>query len=301
MELRQRSQRPSEPSDERSGSSYYGYPSSSGASPAISGGADDYGQSTYGGGGSYGQNYQYNNASSYEKKHRGGAGMAAASSSHNPFKEKKSPLCSNTIILCLLAIALMILSIDTFVQYRSFSKVMLQYSSVTDHIEGTPEYDDDDNEATDNFESNPQIEQRELQTRLHSLSTTQANLRQSLSEYTSHLIPKMNSEINSLRHAIEAIEKENGEKSKELDALRLAGEGLTREIGEIKTKYEEKHKLDGKLTIPRAGPGGRTEEGIETVEELERYVQEREDVLWDKIDGLESRMRGQSRIEVEEW
>ena len=115
----------------------------------------------------------------------------------------------------------------------------------------------------------------------------------------------MNSEITSLNHVIQATEKENVEKNKELDALRKAGEGLVRDIGDIKNRYETKHKLDGKLTIPRAGPGGSVKsaevEGVQTVEELERYVQEREDVIWEKIEGLENRMMGQSRIEVEEW
>ena len=284
-------QRPSEPTDERAGSSGYpygGYPNSGSSPAAISGGSEEYGQSSYGGGG-----YGYNNSTS------GGYNTNTS----NPFKEdksKSSSLCSGVIWYLFLTVIFMALSFDAFTQYRGYQRVANHLSSVRSHFdENQPIEDDDDNPQNNNIESLPQAEARELQSKLHSLAETQSHLQASLHEFTSHTIPKLQSEMKGIEHQIDVARRENASRQNQLDALRLQHQQRTEEIAGIKRQFEEKHQKDGQMVIPSGED--KIAVGLESLEDLEDYVEERETTLWTKIEGLIERLKLQSRAEVVQW
>lgn len=298
-------QRPSEPTDERSGSGYYGgYPSNhmSTSPTAVGGGSDEYGyhpthygqasQTGYTGGHSSGQLH-------YDKSSRG---------ANNPFKQKQpasSSFCSGIVWICFISIIFIGLSIDTFVQYRSYTKSRLLLKSISSHNLNDDQDDIIDTETTDNnneqFESNSQAEQRTLQLKLHTLSESQSHLQSSLAHYQSNSIPSIKSQIESVNHRITSIQKEQENRELELNALREGYTAITKEIEELKLKFGREHKTpEGNFIL---GNNGKVEVGdhVQTVEELELYVKEREEVLWKKIDVLVGRLKGQSRLEVVEW
>jgi hypothetical protein len=341
-------QRPSESTDERSGSSGYygGYPTHVGhSSMAVNqGNSDEYGynnggqqqqQQLYNRGG-YTQQQQQQYGHGYEKK---GFVTAAATHHHhpntpsvNPFKERSksssssSSLCSGMVWYSFLLILLIGLSVDTYSQYRGYRNIVKKLDRVSKHLAGphlASDYDDADyidNDASPNeeeestttneqFESEPQQTARQLQAQLHALSQLQSQLTSTLSEYNSHAIPKLNSEITSLQHQIINIEKENTSRNVELKTIREQKTKLVHDVQSLKNEFNTKHKSDinGKLLVS-AGGGPNSNKRVETdqydinsVEELEAYVEKREGVLWDRIDGLMERLRGQSRVEVVEW
>ena len=290
-------QRPSEPTDERAGSGYHpygGYPNNGSNPAAISGGSDEYGQPSYGGGG-----YGYNKSTS------GGYG----GNTSNPFKDKSkssSSFCSGVLWYLFLTVILMALSFDTFTHYRSHRRVINHLSSVRSHYDQNQPLDDDDynpqssnNNNNEPMESLPQAEARELQSKLHSLAETESHLRSTLHEYTSHTIPKIQSELRGLEHQIEVATRENTSHQSQLDTLRVQHQQRTEEIDNLKRKFEETHQVDGQMVI-QSGED-KIAVDVKTLEELEDYVKEREGALWTKIDGLIERLKSQSHTEVVQW
>jgi len=191
---------------------------------------------------------------------------------------------------------------------------MGQLDAVRRHLQDHPiqqvHDDESDNaqEETPQFESDPQVELKEFQRRLHALSETQAQFKESLSEYTVRSIPQLKSEIEAIRHQIDATLRENQHHTTQLEALKLQQEQRTNEVDQLKADYNNRHKsASGNLLIPQAGTDGQrievdaVEHGIDSVEDLENYVKNRELVLWNKIEILKERMQEQSRIEVVEW
>lgn len=301
-------QRPSEPTDERSGSGYNygGYPSSNHmgtSSTAVGGGSDEYGYSSQ----QYGQTPHggYSGGSSglhYVKSPRGAS---------NPFKQKSSSsssICGGMVWYCFLTIIFIGLSIDTFAQYRSYTKSLNQLKLVSSHLDqiiDDPAIEEIDTEITnEEFESDPQAELRLLQTKLHTLSESQSHLQSSLAHYNSKSIPSIKSQLESVKHRIESVQKEQEVRDLELNSLREGYIATTKEIEELKVKFGNEHKTpEGNFILGNDSNGKKIEIGdhVQTVEELELYVQEREEVLWRKIDALVGRLKGQSRLEVVEW
>jgi septal ring factor EnvC (AmiA/AmiB activator) len=196
---------------------------------------------------------------------------------------------------------------DVFAQFRGYRNVARQLEAVRLHY-GEDDSNNDDNQdssSTTQFESEPQLELRDIQIKLRSLAESNSQLQQSLSHYTSFTIPKINSEIQSIQHQLEATTQENSSRSSQLEILRKQRQARSDEIAALITQFATQHKSQsGNLLIPQAGSGRFIEVGSEvaqTVEELELYVKERENVLWEKIDGLVERLKRQSRLEVVEW
>lgn len=288
-------QRPSEPSDERSGSGYYsGYPDY----PAHY--HQQQQQHSAGGYGHYGQQLSQQ---PFDKKEGSGSSRHA----------KKKSICSSFLWHSFLFIVLLILCVDAYAQYRHYNNASKKLAAVSRHLTDHHEQEDaiDGEEAAldqqTNFESDPQKTAREITARLHSLSQLQAQLTSALQEYISHSIPKLNAEISSLQHQIEVIEKEVSAKNTELFHLRQERVNQEGQLQTLKNSFNEAHKSEnGKLLLPQKQAGGRdvkveVDVDITTAEELDAYVKSREDVLWRKIDGLIGRLKDQSRIEVIEW
>lgn len=296
-----RSQRPSEPTDERSGSNGYygGYPAHhSPTAVGVGGGSEE------GSYGHYGYGHSQQQQPYTDKKNR-------YAPSKNPFKDqpsKSSNLCSGAIWYCFVLMIVIGLSMDVFAQFRGYKNVTRRLEAVRLHYGEDDSNNNDDTDSsstTTPFESEPQLELRDIQIKLRSLAESNSQLQQSLSHYTSFTIPKLNSEIQSIQHQLEATTQENSSRSSQLEILRKQRQSRSDEIAELITQFTTQHKSQsGNLLIPQAGSGRTIEVGKEvaqTVEELELYVKEREDVLWEKIDGLMERLKRQSRLEVVEW
>ncbi|KAL3796035.1 hypothetical protein HJC23_013092 [Cyclotella cryptica] len=318
-----RSQRPSEPTDERSGGHRYGgYPSAGSMAVGSGDGSDGYASSNphYRQGSSHGSLYHHGGQPHYEKKAGGSFGATGFGSggnfgaAQNPFKEHSSRgSFAKYVWTCFLVVAVMALSVTTFYYFRTYQRTMGQLNAVRLHLEDHPiqqveEELDMDQEENPQFESDPQLELKNLQRQLHALSETNSQYKESLSQYTVRSIPQLKSQMQAIKHQIEATLRENEHHTTQLEALRRQQEDRSREVEQLKEDYNNRHKsASGNLLIPQAGSDGHrievdvVEHGIETVEHLENYVKNRENVLWTKIEALRDRMGEQSRIEVLEW
>lgn len=216
--------------------------------------------------------------------------------------------------MCFLMVTLILLSGSTFFYLKTYQRTKGQLDAVRRHLQDHPiqqlHEDDTDNDphATKPFESESQMEIKEFQRRIHTLSQTQSQYKESLSEYTIRAIPKLKAEVEAIRHQIDATTRENQHHTIQLGALKMQQEQRSKEIEKLKADYNDRHKsASGNVLIPQAGTDGQrievdaVEHGIDSVEDLENYVKHRELVLWKKIEDLKKKMQEQSRIEVVEW
>jgi hypothetical protein len=103
---------------------------------------------------------------------------------------------------------------------------------------------------------------RQLHAELRTLSEARLHLQQSLSDYTDRSIPELRAEMDAIQRQIDLVIEDTAVKNGELSELRTR-----------RTKLEDWKQL----------------------------MEEREGLVWEKMDGLEQILKDQRRWEVEQW